>query len=118
MIEVRDGNAKEMWVVYCCPECERKFQGRVEMRVDYSDRTEASRIQRQKRIGNFDRLHEYCGVSELNKRLKSYVPDWEERTYFSQMYYAENPGCNFEDANQAWKKWKEGLKMNAKEGNS
>lgn len=73
MIDVKDGNAKEMWVTYFCPECEALFGTSIEFRCDYSDRTQDARDLRKKKMARFEKCHDCCGEKELDERISRYT---------------------------------------------
>jgi hypothetical protein len=73
-IEIKDGNWREMWVTFYCPECEEEFGVPCELTADYTDRTEEERKKRIKKIQRFDAVHERCGMYEVEERLQKRFP--------------------------------------------
>lgn len=97
MIEIRSVSVEKRQYVLYCEECEARFGEPVELHIQCGT-GRRSPWHRQKQ---FFKTHNHDN-GDLDARIETYLPDYDEKVKFAAACYAEDPKMPFAEMQRRW----------------
>lgn len=103
MIDARNVNEKQ-GTIYC-EACEKRLGVPVEFVYDITDQSQMAKVQRSASLKRFYAVHDECKSKEdkdLDARIDSYLPQYDDKVKFATACYAEDPKMPFAEIQRRW----------------